>query len=95
MRSKPCFAAERGAQCVLGLSLMLVGCADRSAGTDGCLERFWIRPSDPRASVELVGSWNDFARPGLMLTARSDGWFTESRAVAPGPVRYAFIVDGR
>lgn len=95
MRSKPCFAAERWARALSGLALMLVGCTDRTAGENGCVERFWIRPSDPRATVELVGSWNDFARPGLMLTARSDGWFTASQALAPGPVRYAFVVDGR
>jgi len=95
MRSKRSSAAERWAQCTLGLSLMLAGCTDRSAGAEGCLERFWIRPSDPRATVELVGSWNDFARPGLMLSARSDGWFQGTQTLAPGPVRYAFIVDGR
>jgi neopullulanase len=73
----------------------LTSCTSARDEESGCVERFWVRPADPAARVELVGSWDDFARPGALLSARDDGWFVGARTLPPGPVRYAFIVDGR
>lgn len=81
---------------LLGASLLpLASCASERADESGCLERFWVKPTDAAARVELVGSWNGFARPGMLLAPRSDGWFVGARRVPAGPVRYAFVVDGR
>jgi glycosidase len=86
-------AAWRAA--VAGAAAIVASCTHAPAAEDGCLERFWVRPADRGARVELVGSWDGFARPGIALTARDDGWFTVAKALPPGPVRYAFVVDGR
>lgn len=79
----------------VALSALVASCTEERASESGCLERFWVRPADRGARVELVGSWDGFSRPGLRLAARDDGWFTASKALPPGPVRYAFVVDGR
>ena len=75
--------------------LSLASCTRERAEDSGCIERFWLKPTGLATHVELVGSWNDFARPGAILSPRSDGWFVGSRRVPAGPVRYAFVVDGR
>lgn len=77
------------------LATVLVSCTPAREEGSGCLERFWVKPVDADARVELVGSWDGFARPGMTLTPRSDGWFLGTRRVGAGPVRYAFVVDGR
>ena len=82
---------------VLFFAIVSSGCTPVAPGApvdSACIERFWIRPPGPQSRVELVGSWNGFARPGVSLQARSDGWFMGERKLGAGPVRYAFIRDG-
>ncbi len=95
MPLKRFYAPEGLAPPALFAALLLAGCTHSSSSPEGCVERFWIHPADALSSVELVGSWDSFARPGIALTARSDGWFTAERAVSTGSMQYAFVVDGR
>ncbi len=55
----------------------------------------WHHAATPAAQVEVVSSWNDYARPGTSLPAlRSDGWRVASFELPPGEHTYAIVDDG-
>ncbi|MEZ4259501.1 MAG: alpha-amylase family glycosyl hydrolase [Polyangiaceae bacterium] len=59
-----------------------------------CSVRVWHRPASAQASVEIVGEWDGFRRPGTTPTPRTDGWRAALFDVPPGEYRYAVIEDG-
>ena len=55
----------------------------------------WHRASSGRATVEVVGSWDEWKRPGRMLPAdRADGYRVTSFDVTPGAYSYGVVEDG-
>jgi glycosidase len=61
-----------------------------------CEHVVWYRPQSARAQVEIVGSWNDWRRPGTLLEAsRDDGWRVIGLDLPAGEHRYAIVDDGR
>ena len=70
--------------------------ADTSPPARSCSIVVWHHPASPTASVEVVGDWNDWARPGLPMNVTGDpGWLATSVPLAPGEHLYAIIEDGQ
>jgi glycosidase len=60
-----------------------------------CSVVVWHNPQSASAHVELVGDWNDWARPGLpMSTTSYPGWLATSVTLTPGEHLYSIIEDG-
>lgn len=60
-----------------------------------CIVRVWHQASSPNAHVELVGDFNGWTRPGIVLpNAREDGFRAHDLELAPGEHKYAFVDDG-
>jgi glycosidase len=60
-----------------------------------CALTVWYKPSTDAAHVEVVGSWDGWARPGRLLDpGRTDGWRVTRYDLPPGPAQYAIIDDG-
>lgn len=55
----------------------------------------WYKPSSSLSYVEVVGSWNDWKRPGVALAAADDGWQRALVDLSPGEYQYALVDDGR
>lgn len=96
----------------LALAGLVSGCAAAAPGPSSderCLLRVWYRPTaalrrddlklTPSAALrpELIGSWNDFRRPGLREfdhRQAPDGtqWWTVALALPAGSYEYAIVV---
>ena len=81
------------------LALPMGACRDPAAGpsvpTRSCDLTVWYRPATAQASVQLVGSWDGWSRPGKTLDQAQDGWrATRIDDLPPGPVEYAIVDDG-
>ena len=96
----------------LALAGLVSGCAAAAPGPSAderCLLRVWYRPTaalrrddlklTPSAALrpELIGSWNDFRRPGLREfdhRQAPDGtqWWTVALALPAGSYEYAIVV---
>jgi len=94
---------------------LLAGCAAPVAGPvdeERCLVRVWYRPERALArsdieltrtaaeNPELVGSWNQFARPGLRqfsirTAASGERFYTMALPLPPGSYRYGFLVEDK
>lgn len=80
--------------------LALAGACRDAAAPSGapvrdCSLTVWYKPSTDAAHVEVVASWDGWARPGRALAGgRSDGWRVARFDPPPGPVQYAIIDDG-
>jgi glycosidase len=59
-----------------------------------CATTLWYQPTIGGAEVEIVGSWNGFARPGLPMVRQSGGWRAAKLDLPPGVHRYAFVEAG-
>ncbi len=59
-----------------------------------CGLRVWHKPASVDAHVELIGSWNEWKRPGLVPDRREDGWRVAAVDVPPGEHAYAIVEDG-
>lgn len=97
----PAFARSLIAPFTLAAAALVLGCpAKDDGGASGLTVRtcgvdVWYRATSREARVELVGSWDGFARPGRAVIAeRDDGWRHVHVDAAPGPYRYALIDDG-
>ncbi|MBK6695338.1 MAG: hypothetical protein IPG50_24470 [Myxococcales bacterium] len=83
---------------VAALAMALAACPSppREPPAQGpqCGLEVWAQ-APASSTVEVVGSWNNWARPGAALPhERGDGWRVARVALPAGAVRYAFIVDG-
>src|SRR4051812_48591586 len=90
---------RRGLRCsLLGTALALTaaaGCESSEASPEQCPHVFWHKPSTMAAHVEVVGDFNGWRRPGVLLTAgAADGYLSAAIDVAPGEQRYVFVEDG-
>mmetsp|Transcript_5950 Transcript_5950/g.20283 ORF Transcript_5950/g.20283 Transcript_5950/m.20283 type:complete len:189 (+) Transcript_5950:1052-1618(+) len=65
---------------------------DLSLGEGGVVSFGWH--CDHANNVEVTGSFNDWASPGLPLTKYADGFFMREFCLPPGLHQYKFIVDG-
>ncbi len=76
----------------------LASCKNDSPATTpqrACGLTVWYHASDA-AHVEVVGSWNAWARPGAVLErAREDGWRVTSFDLGAGAYSYAIVDDGQ
>lgn len=59
-----------------------------------CGLRIWHRPASRDAHVEVIGSWNEWKRPGLVPEIRDDGWRVIAVDIPPGEHSYAIVEDG-
>ncbi len=81
-------------------SALALGVACRSAPapsavpTRACGVTIWHRASSPAATVEIVGDFNGWTRPGRILPARDDGWRVTTLDVGAGEHTYAILEDG-
>jgi glycosidase len=56
----------------------------------------WYQPASKPQQIEVIGSWNAWARPGQPMTPVEGGWYaTRFDALAAGPLEYAVIVNGQ
>jgi hypothetical protein len=64
----------------------------------------WVRPEgvvfgfhdDEAHGVEVCGSWNGWAPPGIALARAEDGsWRTPPIRIPPGTYAYKFVIDGK
>lgn len=62
--------------------------------TRACGLRIWHKPASTEAHVEVIGSWNDWSRPGVPPASREDGWRVAAVDVPPGEHAYAIVEDG-
>jgi glycosidase len=61
-----------------------------------CALTVWYRPASAASPLELVGSWDGWARPGRAFNAVSGGWrATRIDDLPAGPAEYAVVVDGQ
>lgn len=58
-----------------------------------CTAVIWAWPSHAGASVQIVGSWDDWASPGSSMLARDDGWRVLGLDLPAGEYGY-LVVDG-
>jgi glycosidase len=77
-----------------------VGCdaspSDSGLPARSCRIIVWHHPASVTAQVEVVGDWNDWARPGLPMNASGDpGWLATSVSLTPGEHEYAVLEDGQ
>ena len=82
---------------VAALAMALAACPSRPSeppaqGQECGLEVWAQAPAS--STVEVVGSWNNWSRPGALLAPERDGWRVARVALPAGPVRYALVVDG-
>ncbi|HEY8086875.1 MAG TPA: alpha-amylase family glycosyl hydrolase, partial [Polyangiaceae bacterium] len=61
-----------------------------------CTVTVWYQPATAPRTIEVVGSWNGWGRPGRAMSAEGGGWFaTRFDDLAAGPFEYAVVVDGQ
>jgi glycosidase len=68
---------------------------DVALPTRSCTITAWHHPVSAAAHVELVGDWNGWARPGMLMNTTGDpGWLAATLTLSPGEHEYAIIEDG-
>ncbi|MEO7110597.1 MAG: alpha-amylase family glycosyl hydrolase [Polyangiaceae bacterium] len=76
------------------------GCSSKSEASNAaparsCELTIWTKPASTTTNVEVVTSWENWQRPGRILSAdRSDGWRVTSYDPPPGEQQYAIVQDG-
>ncbi|NOU32932.1 MAG: hypothetical protein HOO96_33950 [Polyangiaceae bacterium] len=98
------FAPPERRKCLAGaalaalaaLSALAAGaCAKDDAPDDVCPRVVWHKAGSAKARVEIVGDFNKWARPGLVMDpGRADGYRVAEVPLTPGEQRYAIIEDG-
>jgi glycosidase len=83
----------------LGFAAHDLGCIDSTepavAPIRDCPRALWAKASQPGAEIRVIGSWDDWKRPGTVLPPRSDGWYTARIAVPEGEYGYLVVEDGQ
>lgn len=80
---------------------LAVGCKSSAPSSDNlpvrsCSVVVWHRPSSASAHVEVVGDFNAWARPGVVMNPSGDAdWLAASIALTPGEHEYAIVEDGQ
>ena len=70
-------------------------CAKDDTPDDVCPRVVWHKAGSAKARVEIVGDFNKWARPGLVMDpGRADGYPVAEVLLTPGEQRYAIIEDG-
>ncbi len=63
--------------------------------TRSCGVTIWRKAASTAATVEIVGDFNGWARPGRVLPpGRADGWRVTTLDLPPGQHAYAIVEDG-
>ncbi|MET0593633.1 MAG: alpha-amylase family glycosyl hydrolase, partial [Polyangiaceae bacterium] len=93
----PPHALGRAAALLLGGALA-VGCGDStpapSAPIRDCPRAIWARPVRAGSDIRVVGSWDGWKTPGVLLDARDDGWHTKRIDVPEGEYGYLISEGG-
>ena len=72
---------------------VLQGYANSPSVSDGVVRFLMLRPG--AQAVEVRGSWNDWAAPGIAGEQIQNGvWVADLRGLPPGRYEYKFLVDG-
>lgn len=93
---------RRAAASLVSVSLVLAlagACRDTSTPAAppqrSCALTIWYKASTDAAHVEVIGSWDHWARPGRVLDAgRPDGWRVTRYDLPPGAASYGIVDDG-
>jgi glycosidase len=83
----------------LGLALAAAACSSSASDPPWpvrqCSVVVWHKPASQASHVEVVTSWEGWARPGHLLPAdRGDGWRAMALEPPPGEQKYAVVEDG-
>lgn len=76
------------------------GCSSKNSSSSAaparsCELTIWNKPASTTTTVEIVTSWENWQRPGRILSPdRSDGWRVTSYDPPPGEQQYAIVQDG-
>ncbi len=94
-RGRGAAAALASLAVVSALSTGAGACADDDAPGEVCPRVVWHKAASSKARVEIVGDFNAWKRPGLVMDAtRADGYRVAEVPLSPGEQRYAIIEDG-
>jgi len=74
------------------LALTATSCGGVEPPLRDCFARVWVPPGAP-AELRVVGSWNDWASPGLIPVDAEGGWKLVRVALPPGDHGY-LLADG-
>jgi glycosidase len=79
--------------------LTAAGCSSETPAADvprrTCSITVWHQAASDAAQVEIVSSWTQWKRPGVLLpVTRQDGWRVTSFDLAPGENEYGIVDDG-
>jgi glycosidase len=77
---------------LLALAATSLGCGGEQAPRRDCFARVWVAPGAPDA-LRVIGSWDDWASPGLIPLNHDDGWRLLRLSLPPGDHGY-LLVDG-
>lgn len=95
----PLHTFGRAAALFLGGALA-AGCGDDGAAPEhvaplrDCPRAIWARPVRAGSDIRVVGSWDDWKTPGILLDARSDGWHTKRIDLPEGEYGYSISEGG-
>jgi glycosidase len=63
--------------------------------TVDCQQVVWVKSRDPSANIAIVGSWDDWQKPGIPAVAsEEEGWRIAILDLPPGEYGYQVVVDG-
>jgi len=78
------------------IAVGFAGCEDAAAPRRDCAATVWAQPQRAGASLEIVGSWNDWYVPGVPLGTSADDpqWQVARLELPPGEYGYLIVEDG-
>jgi len=82
--------------CLVAMVATVGGCGEGPPRRD-CATRVWAQPLRAGSRVEVIGSWDGWLVPGIVLTeAETPGWLAArvDGEVAPGEYGYLILEDG-
>jgi glycosidase len=82
----------------IAIFFAMIGCSDSTLPPStpplrDCPPALWAKPSRPGADIRVVGSWDGWKEPGLVLHSRPDGWYTARAMVPEGEYGYLISED--
>lgn len=81
---------------LVALTTGLAGCEEAAAPRRDCTATVWAEPGRVGATLEIVGSWNDWYVPGIPLTASTSDppWHSARIELPAGEYGYLIVEDG-
>lgn len=93
--------AHKAAALLLALLPIIGGtgaaCSSKDAAAPNqrtCGLTIWHQPASTESHVEIVGDWNNWARPGAIPIMQPNNWRVASISTSVGEHKYAIVEDG-